>query len=96
MPIQNPFITREEWQKAKKDYGVPDKVVKYSFGEKMEALKKKFDKEGFANMTVTQIPAVLALVKEGERLINEYQKALKALAPGKVTKKTKAVERLDF
>jgi len=96
MPIDNPFITRDEWQKDKKKYGVPDKVVKYSFGEKMEALKKKFDKDGFANMTVPQIPAALALVQEGERLIDEYLKALKALAPGKVTNKTAAVDRLNF
>jgi hypothetical protein len=98
---QNPFITRADWKKEKDKYGIPDKVIKSgSFGEKMEGFRKKFDASGFSNITMPKIPAALDLVKEANKLFDEWLSAADKLKPdafkGNPGNKAKAIERVKM
>lgn len=54
----NPFITRESWRKDKVTYGIPDAVIKVSFGEELQKLYDKFEKSGLkGSMTLKKVPS---------------------------------------
>lgn len=96
--VDNPFPTRSAWQKDKKTFKIPDKVIKgVSYGEKMDALHKRFDKAGLANLSMTNLAAANQLHDEGTKLIDAWIKgatALKADAFGGAQNQTKAIEHV--
>jgi hypothetical protein len=103
----NPFITKKEWQEEKKKYGIPDNIIKGGkFGDKMDALQKRFDAERLKFVTAPKVPAALALVKDANKLFDEWLAGAEKLKPeafkaSKVTKdpkqaKTKAIDRLKW
>lgn len=94
----NPFITREDWRKDKVTYGIPDAVIKVSFGEEMQKLYDKYEKAGLKGaLTPAKVPAARDLIKAGNKLIDDFLVGLKS---DKIAKKVKnkdgAVKRLEL
>ena len=94
----NPFIKREDWRKDKVTYGIPDAVIKVSFGEEMQKLYDKYEKAGLKGpMTLKKVPAARELIKAGNKLIDDFLVGLKS---DKIAKKVKnkdgAVKRLEL
>ena len=95
---ENPFITRETWRKDKVTYGIPDAVIKVSFGEEIQKLYDKYEKAGLKGpMTLKKVPAARELIKAGNKLIDDFLVGLKS---EKIAKKVKnkdgAVKRLEM
>jgi hypothetical protein len=94
MPF-NPLKTRADWQKIKKQYGIPDRIIKGgSFGEKMEKLQKKFESLGLGKITNANANAALAFVKAAEPLVDEWLTAANKLKPTAFKDRTKAIEKV--
>jgi hypothetical protein len=96
--VANPFPTRSAWQKDKKALNIPDKVIKgVSYGEKMDALNKRFAKAGLGNLSMTNLAAAVQLFDEGTTLVDAWIKGATALKPqafGGAPKQTKAIEHV--
>jgi hypothetical protein len=97
----NPFMTKSDWKKEKDKYGIPDKVIKSgSFGEKMDGFHKRFDSSGFSNITMPKVAAALALVKEANKVFDEWLAGAAKLKPeafkGDKANKAKAIERVTW
>lgn len=92
----NPFPTRQEWQKEKKNYGIPDKIIKSGmFGEKMEKLKKAYDARGGKNVDVNNMTAVLQVLQSGQALVDEWLKKARAMKSTEFKNKVKAIEVVE-
>jgi hypothetical protein len=93
---QNPFPTRAKWKEEKAKYGIPDKVIKSgSFGEKMDALSKKFQTSGLSKVDASNVQVARTLVKQGNALLDEWLNAAGKLQPtafkGAAGNKAKAI-----
>ncbi len=84
----NPFITRAEWQKEKEKYAIPDKVVSYSFGAKLDSFHKEFDNGKMTNLTTRNVGEAQDLASRGKAAFSEYSKALAKLKPEAFKHKT--------
>jgi hypothetical protein len=86
---RNPFITRSEWQTTKAKYFIPDKIVSGSFGEKMQKLYDKFEKEGLKNLTKPKVPIAMALVQEGRKVFDDWLSKAAKVKPESFNNKEK-------
>ena len=78
----NPFLTRKEWQADKAKYGIPDKIIRSGkFGDKMEALHKRFEADKLKFVTMAKVPAAMALAKDAGKLFDEWLAGAKKLKP---------------
>jgi hypothetical protein len=79
---ENPFITKKEWQDEKKKYGIPDKVIKAGkFGDKLDALQKRFEAEKLKFVSPAKAPKALALAKDARKLYDEWLQGAAKLKP---------------
>lgn len=94
---QNPFESHAQWKVVKQKYGIPDNVIKGGkFGVKMEGLKTKFDKLGLKVITKPKVPVAQELVKEANKLFNEWLTAADKLKPEKFKDKNGAINKVKM
>lgn len=74
--MPNPFWTREDWRKKKTTYGIPDAVLKYSIGEKMQKLHDDYEKAAPGRVTKRNAPAALKVLSEGFSAITAIKNGL--------------------
>ena len=87
---RNPFMKKSEWKEVKEKYFIPDKVVKSgSFGEQMQKIYDKFEKEGLTNLTKPKVPVAMDLIKQARKLFDDWLEGAAKLQADKFNNKEK-------
>src|SRR5215475_9857823 len=93
---ENPFPTLATWQKKKKDYGIPGRVIKSgAFGEKMEKLRTAYTARGGKAVDANNVAGVLQVLHQGDALVDEWLAKAKTMKASEFTNKQKAIEVVE-
>lgn len=74
--MPNPFWTREDWRKKKTTYGIPDAVLKYSIGEKLQKLHDAYEKVAPGRITKRNAAAAQKVLSDGFSAITDIKNGL--------------------